>query len=98
MDPLKFFKHDRLPFRQLQKRNSPEKEPKLAFLESRFSPAVPGHLQQRTCVTPVTVGFQFHAPGLGGRSSSLSLLEKRDVASQGLFLVTDATGRELKSM
>ena len=98
MDPLKFFKHGRLPFRQLQKRNSPEKEPKLAFLESRFSPAVPGRLQQRTCVAPVTAGFQFHAPGLSGRASSLSLFQKRDMASQGLFLVTDTTGREPKSM
>ena len=76
MDPLKFFSHGRLPFRRLQKRNSPEKEPKRAFLESRFNPAVPGHLWQRTCVTPLMVGFQFHAPGLSGRASSLSLFEK----------------------
>lgn len=98
MDPLKFFNHDGLPFRQLQKRNSPEEEPKLAFLESRVSPAVPGRVRQRTCATPVTAGFRFHAPGLSGRASSLSLFEKQDTAAQGLFLVTDAAGRELKSM
>lgn len=82
MDPLKFFNHDGLPFRQLQKRNSLKKNQNLLSWKAdsvqQFQAAVRRRERARLRsqrVSGSTLGAQ-------RKASSLSLLET-DVAAQG---------------